>query len=145
MIFIPCLHHSYPRLASRILYYQRQNMFGTFLGPFSILVVKAFSATVPQPSPGSTALSDAFAVPSQSLIHGNASSDGPASGNDLAIACDYLLGSGLRVTSCKNLFPLFKQGTHELVFAERTSHLQYDVSLPFRIQSRKLLECPENM
>ena len=116
-------------------------MFGTFLGPLSILIVKTFSATVPQPSQSSIALSDSSAVDSLPLIMGNASSDDPASSNALAITCDHTLGSGFRVSSCRTLFPLMKKGTDEVVFADRTSVLHRDIGLPFRVQSRKLLEC----
>ena len=116
-------------------------MFGTFLGPLCILIVKAFSATVPLPSQSSIAPSDASAVDSQPLVLGNASSNAPAGGNDLAITCDHIRGQGFRVTSCKSLFPLLKPGTEDWVFADRTSPLQHDVGLPFRIQSRKFLVC----
>lgn len=116
-------------------------MFGTFFGPLSVLIVKAFSATVPPPSQSLIALPEASADVSQSLILGNASSDDPASANDLAITCDHLRGSGFRVSSCRTIFPLLKLGTQEFVWADRTSHLRYDIGLPFRVQSRKLLEC----
>ena len=114
-------------------------MFGTVLGPLSVLIVTAFSATVPQPSQSSIVLPDVSAVDSQPLILGNASSNDSASRNDLAIACDYLRGSGFKVTSCSNLFPLLAQGTDDWVFAERFSPLPHDVGLPFRIQGRKFL------
>ena len=116
-------------------------MFGTFLGPLSILIVKAFSATVPQPSQSSIALSDASAVDSLPLILGNASLNDPATGNDLAITCDHVRGSGFRVSSCRTLFPLMKKGTDKVVFADRTSLLHHDIGLPFRVQGRKFLEC----
>ena len=116
-------------------------MFGTFLGPLSIIVITVFSATVPQPSQSSIFLPDASVVDSQPLILGNGSSNDSASGNDLAITCEYRLGSGFKVTSCSNIFPLFRRGTDDWVFAERFSPLPHDVGLPFRIQSRKLLEC----
>ena len=128
-------------LARRILHCHHQTMFGAFLGPFSILIVKAISATVPHPSQSSIALSDSSAVDSLPLFLGNASSDDPASGNALEITCDHILGSGFRVSSCRTLFPLMKKGTDEVVFADRTSPLHHDINLPFRVQSRKLLEC----
>ena len=118
-------------------------MFGTFLVPFSILIIEAFSATVLQPSQGSIALADASAVQYQPLILANASSNGSASANHLSISCDYNLGQNLRVTSCKSIFPLLRAGTEQYVFADRTSSpsLRYDVGLPFRVQGRKLHEC----
>ena len=115
-------------------------MFGNFFGPFALLIVKVFSATVPPPSQSLIALPEASAVGSQSLILGNASSNDPVSKNLLSISCDHSLGSGFRVSSCKNLFPLLKKGTEDYIFADRTSPLRYDVGLPFRVQSRKLLE-----
>ena len=118
---------------------QSKTMFGTILGTLSILIITAFSATVPQPSQNSIVLPDASAVDSPPLILGNASSNDSASGNDLAITCEYRLGSGFKVTSCSNLFPLLRQGTDDWVFAERFSPLPHDVGLPFRIQSRKFL------
>lgn len=118
-----------------------KDMFGSFLGPLSVLIVTAFSATLPQPSQSSVALPDASAVDSQPLILGNASSDDSASGNDLSITCDHSRGSGFRVTSCSNLFPLLVQGTEDWVFADRSSPLPHDVGLPFRVQSRKFLKC----
>lgn len=116
-------------------------MFWTFCGLVSILIIKAFSATVLQPSQGSIALADASAGQSQPLNLANASSNGTASANDLAITCDHVLGQNIRVTSCKNIFPLLRAGDGQFIFAERTSLLHYDVGLPFRVQGRKLHEC----
>ncbi len=116
-------------------------MFGTLIGPFSILIIRAFSATVLPPSQGSVALADASAVKSQPLILANASSNGTVSGNDLAITCDYKLGSGLRVTSCQNIFPLLRQGNEQYIFADRTSTVHFEIGLPFRVQGRKSHEC----
>ena len=129
---------SWQALVSRIFYYHRQNMFGIFFGPFSILITKAFSATVLQPSQSSIAQSDASAVQSQPLILANASSNGTASANNLEITCDSEFGRNLRVTSCKNIFPLLREGTEQYVFADRTSTQHYDIGLPFRVQGRKL-------
>ena len=116
-------------------------MFGTFLVPFSILIIEALSATVLQPSQGSIALADASAVQYQPLILANASSNGTASANDLSVSCDYELGQNLRVTSCRNIFPLLRAGTQQYVFADRSSTIHWDIGLPFRVQSRKLHEC----
>ena len=115
-------------------------MFGIFFGPFFTLIIKAFSATVLQPSQGSIGLSDASALQSQPLTLRNASSNGTASGNALAITCDHELGRNLRVTSCKNIFPFLRQGNEQYVFADRSSTLFYNVGLPFRVQGRKLHE-----
>ena len=118
-------------------------MFRTFIGLVSILIIKAVSATVLQPSQGSIALADASAVRSQPLILANASSNGTASANDLAITCDHKLGQNLRVTSCKSIFPLLRSGSEQYIFADRTNapSLRYDVGLPYRVQGRKLHDC----
>ena len=129
-------------LAPRIFFYHHpQNMFRAYFGPFSTLIITAFSVTAPQPSQGSIALSDPSAVSSQPLNLGNASSNDTTLGNGLVIACDGNLGSSLRVTSCKSLFPLLRKGDEQIVFADRTSSLQYEVALPFRLQGSRLHEC----
>ena len=146
MIFVACLHHPCPEFASTCvtnILLPHQMMFGTLFGLFSILIIKVFSATGNQLFQGSIALAEPSAGQSQPLILANASSNGTASANDLAITCDHKLGQNLRVTSCKSIFPLLRSGTEQYVFADRTNSpsLRYDVGLPYRVQGRKLHEC----
>ena len=52
------------------------------------------------------------------------------------ITCDARkYGQNLRVPSCKKVITLISTNDTDITFADRSSALQYDVALPYRIQS----------